>query len=430
MENTTIITLAPSTDSSTLSVRTTASFEEAFGDYSNAKGKGRARRKTKKLTKISDKQEVKQARKGGRQEDRISRRSTRKGARQDIRASQQDSRLERKGKRRDAREEDTEDDKDETATDTQNGSNTQQDSGSSDSQDNGGSSDGQQGGGDSNDWGAPPQGSNDEQDNGGSSDSQQDGGGSNDWGAQPQGYDEGQQDGGDGAYGDDNRYDTPYNQEDSEFADESHFNLEGMEGKSSVSPMVKDNVEKLRNNQRAYKDLSDRRNLMLKNGDNTRGIEMQLRNCQGRVNELKSSLDSYANADGNPETKNRRRNEVSLALGRGKKRRMMTDDGGSEVPVSRELNSDFKPNRIEINPKSGFDGYSDLGRPVFIDGVEQSDKNDYSSDLLNDGAEPTTVDLFSNLDGDGGNKKIFLSVAIGIGVGALAIFIAKKKGWI
>ena len=40
-----------------------------------------------------------------------------------------------------------------------------------------------------------------------------------------------------------------------------------------------------------------------------------------RVNELKSSLDSYANADGNPERKKRRRVELTLALGRGKKRR-------------------------------------------------------------------------------------------------------------
>lgn len=464
---TTIITLAPSMNPSNMTVRTTASFEEAFGDYSNAKGRGRARRKSRKLERITNKQEVKQARVGGRQEARISRRSTRKSARQEMRDSQQQARMERRGNRRDERQESSEArqlrrdtanegkqgrknykeeqeiyreglrPEEEEETQTQGGSDSQ-DNGSDSQQGGGGSSDDQQGGGGSNDWGSAPQGYNDQQGGGGYSDDQQgyndqqSDEGSNDWGSAPQGYDEGEEDGGDGAYGDDNRYDSPYVQEDSEFSDDSYFNVEGMDGKSVVSPMVKDSVAKLRNNQRAFSDLSERRNVMLQNGDNTRGIEMQLRNCQRRINELKSSLDSYANADGNPERKKRRRVELTLALGRGKKRRKKrTTDGGSEVPVSKELNPDFKSNRIEIPAQSGFDGYSDLGRPVFIDGVEQSDKNDYTNNLYNDGSEPTTIDMFSSADGvKGSNTKVIMSIAIGIGVGALAIYLAKKKGWI
>jgi hypothetical protein len=39
--------------------------------------------------------------------------------------------------------------------------------------------------------------------------------------------------------------------------------------------------------------------------------------------------------------------------------------------------------------------------------------------------------LFSNFDGGSKNSgKAILSVAIGIGVGALALYVAKKKGWI
>jgi hypothetical protein len=78
-----------------------ATFEQAFlgEDFSNLKGKGRARRKKRKLTRISDKQEVKQARKGGRQEARIGRRATRKAQRQDIRADQQGARMSRRGER-------------------------------------------------------------------------------------------------------------------------------------------------------------------------------------------------------------------------------------------------------------------------------------------------------------------------------------------
>jgi len=461
MENTTIIRLAPNTESSNITVKTTASFEEAFGDYSNAQGKGRARRKSRKLERITNKQEVKQARVGGRQEARISRRSTRKSARQEMRDSQQQARAERRGNRRDERQESSEArqlrrdtanegkqgrktyneeqeiereglrPEEEEETQTQGGSDSQE-NGSDSQQGGGGSSEDQQGGGGSNDWGSAPQGYNDQQGGGGYSDDQQGSEGSNDWGSAPQGYDEGDQDSGDGAYGDDNRYDSPYVQEDSEFADDSYFNVEGMDGKSVVSPMVKDSVAKLRNNQRAFSDLSARRNIMLQNGDNTRGIEMQLRNCQRRVNELKSSLDSYANADGNPERKKRRRVELTLALGRGKKRRKKrTTDGGSEVPVSKELNPDFKSNRIEIPAQSGFDGYSDLGRPVIIDGVEQSDKNDYTNNLYNDDTEPTRIEMFSNAEGvKGSNTKVIMSIAIGIGVGALAIYLAKKKGWI
>ena len=78
-----------------------ATFEQAFlgEDFSNLKGKGRDRRKKRKLSRISDRQEVKQARKGGRQEARIGRRAARKAQRQDIRAEQQGARMSRRGAR-------------------------------------------------------------------------------------------------------------------------------------------------------------------------------------------------------------------------------------------------------------------------------------------------------------------------------------------
>jgi hypothetical protein len=80
---------------------------------------------------------------------------------------------------------------------------------------------------------------------------------------------------------------------------------------------------------------------------------------------------------------------------------------------------------------SSFDAYSDLGRPIIINGVAQNDTSYKSNDLLTDNGEPTTIDLFSNADGKAStNTKSLVSVAIGIGVGALAIYLAKKKGWI
>ena len=435
----------PSTTNSGMVIRS-ASFEEAFGDYSEAKGKGRARRKKRKLERVANKREVRTERrklKGDRQEERIARRSTRKGARQEMRAEQQEARMGRRTRRQDMRQQRTEargtrkmtkeqgdQERENYATeqelyrdslapqDEQEGTDTQ---GGTDEQ---GYSDAPSGGG------SDEQGYSDAPSGGGSSEQ----GYSDDWASAPQGYDDEEQyaEEEDGAYGDDNRYDSPYVQEETEFADDSYFNLEGMDGKGAVVPTaVTETVSKLKNNERAYNDLSAKRSEMLRNGSNTKGIDIQLNKCSGRINELKSSLEGYLNADGNPNERRRRRSALGTALGLKKRRRQRGAYGGSEVPVKSELNPEFSPNRIEIPATSNFDAYSDLGRPVIVNGVTQSDYGDYSSDLLTDSAEPTTIDLFSNFEGGSGNSgKAILSVAIGIGVGALALFVAKKKGWI
>ena len=98
--NSVVVDLSANANSES-SVTKTATYEQAFlgEDFSDAKGKFRAKRKAKKLTKIADRQEVKQARKGGRQEARIARRTTRKTGRQDIRSSQQGARQMRKSTR-------------------------------------------------------------------------------------------------------------------------------------------------------------------------------------------------------------------------------------------------------------------------------------------------------------------------------------------
>ena len=434
----------PSTTNSGMVIRT-ASFEEAFGDYSEARGKGRARRKKRKIERVTNKREVRTERrklKGDRQEERIARRSTRKGARQEMRGQQQEARMGRKTRRQDMRQQRVEarntrkmsketgdQERENYALEQENfreSQNPQDEQGVSDTQNGGGSS--EQGGGYSD---APSGGGSSEQGGGYSDES------SEDWATAPQMYDEegsSDEEGAyeeEGAYGDDNRYDSPYVQEESEFADDSYFNVEGMANNTIVPPAVADKVTKLKNNEKAYADLSERRNQNARVGNNTKGIDLQLKKCYGRICELKQELDGYCNADGNPNERKKRRNAVGMALGLKKRRRTRGAYGGSEVPVNSELNPDFSPNRIEIPASSNFDAYSDLGRPVIVDGVTQSDYSDYSNDLLNDGAEPTTIDLFSNFDGGSGKSgKVILSVAIGIGVGALALYVAKKKGWI
>lgn len=442
----TIIKLAPA-DTGNVVVRT-ASFEEAFGDYSEARGRGRARRKKRKLERIENKREVKTARrkkKADRQEERIERRRTRKAGRQDIRGEQQEARMGRRERRLEMRQQRgdarnlrrmTKEQGDQERENYALEQELYRDSLAPQDEQGGGYSD-EQGGGYADEQG------------GGYASSPQGGGytSQGDWASEPEGMDDqwgyGQKDEGvydgnedyaeEGAYGDDNRYDSPYVQEDTEFGgDDSYFNVEGMDGKLVVSPKVKDLALKLKNNERAYNDLSQRRITMAKNGGNTKGIDIQIKKCYGRICELRQNLENYASADGNPRERSRRKKEVGLALGRFKRRRKMGRFGGSEVPVDKDLNPDFKPNRIEIPAKSGFDAYSDLGRPVIIDGVVQSDYADYSDDLLTDSAEPTTVELYSNADGGSSsfNSKTLISVAVGIGVGALAIYVAKKKGWI
>jgi hypothetical protein len=131
-QNATIVTLEPTEDGSDSiqSVRS-ATFEEAFGgsgeefteeEYSEARGKGRAKRQARKLdrqknkaerkvakqttkqTKIKARQETKQLKKGGRQEARIGRRATRKQSRQEMRNTQQENRMGRKTNRLDMRQ--------------------------------------------------------------------------------------------------------------------------------------------------------------------------------------------------------------------------------------------------------------------------------------------------------------------------------------
>lgn len=87
----------------TVTGKKSATFEQAFlGEpFSDIKGKGRARRKKRKLTKISDKDEVKRARQGS----KVGRRGARKAQRQDVRAEQQEARMSRRGRRISMKEE-------------------------------------------------------------------------------------------------------------------------------------------------------------------------------------------------------------------------------------------------------------------------------------------------------------------------------------
>lgn len=88
-----------------ISVNTpTTTFEEAFmgEDFSEAQGKRRAKKQTRKLQKVSNKRELKTARRGkktDRQLERVSRRGLKKSAKQDIRDDQAQRRQTRRAAR-------------------------------------------------------------------------------------------------------------------------------------------------------------------------------------------------------------------------------------------------------------------------------------------------------------------------------------------
>jgi len=466
---TTIIKLGGNPSDSSMVVRS-ATFEEAFGDFSEARGKGRARRQARKLdrqekkaerkvarqttkqAKIGAKQETRQLRRGGRQEARIGRRATRKDLRQAMRTEQQADRMGRRGARLDMRQqredarqmrEDTRVQGDEARENYM----AEQELYRQGLEDQGQESEGgfapeQGGGGYAEEGGYAPQGGGYEDQGGyapqGGGYAPQGGGGSQeDWGTPPSGYygeseDEGYYEDApsEGAYGDDNTYEGDYIQEEDEFNDDSYFNVEGMDGKSVVSPYVKETSQKLKNNAKAYGVLKSKRANALANQERTEGLDNLMNRARTRIVELKSNLDDYCNADGNPNEQKRRRKEVNIALNRRlRKRKRIGQYAGSEVPVESDLSPEFSSNRIEVPPTSSFDAYSDLGRPIILNGVTMSDKGDYTDDIMGD-FEPTTIEMQSSFDGGSSNKKVIMSVAIGVGVGALALYLAKRQGWI
>lgn len=83
-----------------------ASFEEAFGDFSDFKGKGRARRQERRLDRVEKKQVLKTAKQTARANKKVGRQQVRmatQAARQEKRLQRQDFRTERKQKRTDRR---------------------------------------------------------------------------------------------------------------------------------------------------------------------------------------------------------------------------------------------------------------------------------------------------------------------------------------
>ena len=267
------------------SVTKTATYGQAFlgEDFSDAKGKGRARRKKRKLERIANKREVRTERrklKSDRQEERLERRKTRKTARNEMRDQQQESRMGRKAKRKGDDEE--EDDDTTTASD----SDTASDSGSSSDSSSDNSSDSSS-------------------DN--SSDSSSDSGyGSSDSSSDSE---------------DDDSESSDSSDDDNFAGEESNFVSE-LTGKTPISPMVQTICLKIEWNNEMISRLMTAKQKMEQSGADTSKVTDALGQKFDRVKELETKLENFAGADGKKDRKKER--EIKQARQKARAKRMVS----------------------------------------------------------------------------------------------------------
>ena len=402
-------------DSPATSVTKTATYDQAFlgEDFSDAKGKFRAKRKAKKLSKIADKQEVKQARKGGRQEARIARRSTRKTSRQDIRGEQQEARQsrqdirgsrgqQRKAKRAEAKEsrrpieeEELEEEVDTTTIDPESDYSESEEDGYSDEEDAGYSDEEDAGYSDEEDAGY-----SDEEDTG---------------------------------YSDEE--DTGYSNEEDLFNGEQSNFVSELTGNANVPPMIDTICMKIEWNNEMISRLMAAKNKMATNGQDTSKVTDALGQKFDRVQQLEQKLENFSGANGMPDAQKQK--AVGQARNKARNMRMqnvippvlienMRKKGYSKAQIKNWWETKGR-NKIA---KASFVGTSDdFGR-----GKQQEDSVDVSyweaPVYDNNEAQAVSVELAptneksSNFIGDGSInwKPIF----IGAIVGFVAIYAIRK----
>jgi len=277
--NSVVIDLEPSQSGKT-SVQT-ASFDQAFlgEEFSEAKGRGRARRKKRKLERISNKREVRTERrklKGDKQEERIARRSKRKSSRQDIRDDQQDRRMSRRNKRREDKENrnggSESDSEEEEEINTQQGGD--MDQGSEDSQDTASSDNGY---GDSEDTGTSGGGYDDSEDN-----------------QAPYNSDEDDSSDEDEEYGSE----SPYDEAEENFAgDGSDFAFE-VTGKPSVPSAIQTICYKIEMNNEMISQLMQHKKMLEAKGKDTTKLNSALSTKFDQNQQLEGKLENFAGANG------------------------------------------------------------------------------------------------------------------------------------
>ena len=428
-----------------------ATFEEAFGEYSNLKGKGRAKRaakrtdrreakvarKTEKFAtkdaikrgKVETRQNRRSDRKAGRVELRQGRRADRKQGRQDIRANQQASRMARRMERTDQRQS-RKDEKTQRELDRELAAQDQlapeENYYNEAEQGEGVGEYGSEGGGVYEDGGYAQDGNYDD---GGYDDAGYDDGGYDDGGYDDAGYDDAGYD--DAGY-DDAGYDDGYGDDvynyDEDYGDDGYydsFDTSMFEGESDMDSVIKpaqEIADKIEWNRKFISKLGQARN----NSVNPETIDNEIVKRNERVEELKSCMDNYccfegdyendfSSADGrNTPSPRQIRSRMKIAsVAKMRAKRKAGTQPKQKTVVSKRLDPTITGGRIVIPAAmSGIDGLPENTGMIATD-----DYDDYGYG--------TQLDI--QLGADGSKSKIPMkNILIGVAVGAIVIFALKK----
>lgn len=417
----TVVTLSP--NEAVVSV----DFEDAFGEYSEARGDRRKRRQARKLERVAMKRELRKAKgeaKAEKQMDRASRRTGRTMARQERKTLRSDSRQGRRTGRTAARQErrgmrtagrlerkalqqsykEPEEVLEDETTE-------------------------EQGYAQESPRGELPEGGSDS----GYADEQED---------VDSGYaDESSNEGGE-YEGEQGYEDEAENSNQDEYldesGDESAFNGEAT-GDSSIDPKVKAaamRVEWHKNKIEGLKNMLD--NMRVTNGSEQKRRVMMMREL-GKHNQamhsINSGLDSYASSSADGEYSEARGEMVKKARMKASNARLAYKRKKAKVltPVKRSLKAAISKNKIVIDPTSNAEGTN-----VNVSNLQMNDSEVgltggtgiIALDVTNEDGAPETrmIDVnYSNAIGDkSSNKNMALKIGAGIALGALAIYFINK----
>lgn len=413
----------------------TSSFEEAFGEYSELRGRGRRRRQERKLDRKKKRQERRMTRIGNRGERKRARQAIR-GEQQEARQSRKDIRTSRRMARKDMRQGPEVEMDEQMMMETDNGyapesmpSQYESDYQQGAPSDTGNGYAPEDTGYEPEGNGYAPQGGGYEPQGGGYEPQGNGYGQEEEWGGTPP-YSQEEE----GGYGDEEPVDSPSGvyQEDNddeygagEGTNEGDWGFDGIMGaedrfsemqdskKIKISPKVADLTRKIEWNKELISRLRVKKAELEGSNGNPNDVNKQIAIRKQRIMDLETQLHQYADfagdyssADGVEVTRPmrmRRRREVQAGRNMAiSQRRNMRKMKGMDTPVAKGLNPEFEPQRIVVPARSS----SVTGQTGLI-GYDLQD--DY------DAPDTRTVELSSSAEGDKNKKDKINWVGIGIG---------------
>jgi len=403
-----------------------ATYEEAFlgggsEEMSNARGKGRARRKKRKLERIANKREVRTERRklrGDRQEERIARRKTRKEKRQEIRDAQMEARQERRNKRMEMKEsrKGSPSDEEEDIDDPEN------DILDDDELDDAGSSSRDDDANDSSDTGASSSDEDEKADEYYGDD-----------------VDSGQDDAG---YNDDSSYNQyPTFEEEDNFDGETSSFVSEVTGKKQIPAPIQQICLKIEWNNEMLDRLSRQKKKMKVDGVDTSRVDNAIEQKFERNQNLENQLDQFIGADGSKakvvsNAKRRARAERIMKVIPPVVMARMLKKGLSKMQIKEWWQSRGAKKYSSMNGEQGWDAYPDV---VYVDeNINPFEygmpTNEYDADLGGgSGFDPMSFAngeindpmSFANGATTSGNNML-RSLIIGLVIGGVTIYVVRK----